>query len=388
MMEDKYESIRPFNRREAIVVRKEVFADENFKKGIDFLQMGITIDDLKEEIKQYNTHYDFQVAVPGRFLQFVSKKSTREVTYQGLENLQKDTPYLYIANHRDIILDSGYLQLYFFYNQWQTSKIAIGDNLVQTPLLRNIARLNKMFLVKRGGTLRERLINSKLLSEYIHYSLTEEKESVWIAQRNGRTKDGIDKTQQGLLKMLTCFEGSTDDVIALMKKMHIVPLTISYEYEPCDQLKARELALSENEKYVKKADEDFNSICTGLFGYKGRVNLKIGTPLCHELDQIPEQLRKNDKILAVCQLIDKQIYQNYKLYPNNYIAYDCLERRNEFADHYTEEEKEHFLQYINEKSQVEGVPQEKMTNYLLQIYANPVKTKYDKVIVQNEETEW
>lgn len=387
-MIDKFESIRPFNLREAIVIRREVFADETFKTALEHLQMGVTVDDLKEECKTYASHYDFQVAVPGRFLEYVTQKSTTNVVYEGLGNLEKDVPYLFIANHRDIILDSGYLQLYFFHEKWNTSKIAIGDNLIQTPLLRNIARLNKMFLVKRGGSLRERLTNSKLLSEYIHYSLTEEKESVWIAQRNGRTKNGIDKTQQGLVKMLTYFDEEGQGLVQLLKEMRIVPLTISYEYEPCDQLKARELALSENAKYVKKQGEDFNSICTGLFGFKGNVSIVIGKPLDKELDTIPDDLRKNDKITMACDFIDKQIYHNYKLYATNYIAYDLLEKTSEFSEHYSLKDKENFIKYIQEKSIVEDVDSEKMMDYLLHIYANPVKTKFDKVLINHEENDW
>lgn len=387
-MVDKYESIRPFNKREAIVVRREVFADESFKKALDYLQMGITLEELKEESKTYESHYDFQVAVPRRLLEFISNKSTSHVSYHGIENVEKNVPYLYVANHRDIILDSGYLQLYFFNYLWPTSKIAIGDNLIQTPLLKNIARLNKMFLVKRGGTLRERLLNSKLLSEYIHYSLVEEKESIWIAQKNGRTKNGIDKTQQGLIKMLTYFDEEGKDVVQLLKEMRIVPLTISYEYEPCDQLKARELALSENEKYVKKQGEDFNSICTGLFGYKGEVSIVIGKPLEKELDEIPSDWKKNDKILKVCELIDAQIHQNYKLYATNYIAYDILEKSDEFSDRYSQAEKDNFVQYLQEKSVIEDVPQEKMFDYLLHIYANPVKTKFGKILINHEENDW
>lgn len=386
-MTDKFYSIRPFNKREAIVVRKEVFTDQDFIKALEYLDMGITIDSLKEECKSYASHYDFQYSVARRFLEFFSEKSTSSVEYAGLKNISASTPYLFIANHRDIIMDSAYLQLYLFNNKLNTSKIAIGDNLVSTPLLLDIAKLNKMFLVKRSGSIREKIEDSKLLSEYINYSMEVENESVWIAQRNGRTKDGIDKTQQGLVKMLTYFD-EHNELIDTLKKLRITPLTISYEYEPCDQLKARELALSETEKYIKKKGEDFNSICTGIFGFKGRVKLVIGNPITDELDQIPADLRKNDKINAVCHLIDKQIYQNFQLFENHYIAHDLLENSNEFAQHYTPEQQKEFLAYIDKKAVVEDVPFDKMKNYLLQIYANPVKTHFGKILIKQEENDW
>ena len=386
-MTDKFDEIRHFNLREAILVRREIFADETFRKAVDFLNMGVTVDELKEECKSYESHYAFQKAVPGRFLNYYSGKTTSKVTYSGLENLEPDKAYLFIANHRDIIMDSAYLQMYFFNNDVNTSKIAIGDNLVTSPLLLNIAKLNKMFIVKRGGSIREKLMNSKLLSEYIHYSMAEEKESVWIAQRNGRTKDGFDKTQQGLVKMLTFYDESRD-TLEVLKEMHITPVTISYQYEPCDQLKARELALSEKGKYVKQPGEDFNSVKQGIFGWKGEVNLVIGTPIDDQLDTISTEARKNDKLNEVCKIIDRQIYANYHLFPFNYIAYDLAEHCQEFASFYTPEQRTDFLQYIEKQSIVSDVDQGKMKDYLVQIYANPVKTHYGKELAHNEENDW
>lgn len=386
-MTDKFASIRHFNRREAIVVRKEIFSDEIFLKTVEKLDMGITVEQLKEECKDFETLYDFQKAVCGKFLKHYSDRTTTKVTYSGLENIDPNKAYLYIANHRDIIMDSTYLQLYFFANNMNTSKIAIGDNLVSTPLLLNIARLNKMFLVKRSDSIRDKILNSKLLSEYIHESMVEENESIWIAQRNGRTKDGIDKTQQGLIKMLTFFNDG-HDLIETVREMHLTPVTISYEYEPCDKLKARELALSEKEKYVKKPGEDFNSVCEGIFGYKGAVNLVIGKPIDDQLDQIPADARKNDQLNMIAQIIDNQIYANYKPFETNYIAYDYLTNGNEFAQYYTTQQKEEFIKYIEKRSIVEDVDAAKMKHYLLNIYANSVRTHYGKELISKEENDW
>lgn len=270
------------------------------------------------------------------------------------------------------------LQYYFFLEKRNTSKIAIGDNLIATPVLGEVARLNKMFLVKRSGSLREKLLNYKQLSAYIQYSLFEEKESVWIAQRDGRTKDGYDFTKQGLVKMVSM--GHDKDLIETIRRMNITPLTISYEFEPCDRLKARELALSEKGHYQKYPGEDFDSIKHGIFDQKGRISLVIGKPLNEELDTIPSDINNNDKLFHVCQLIDHQIYQNYQLYPNNYIAYDMMTGGSRYADFYTLEEKDSFRQYIEKQSLVQDVPPEKMISYLLHIYGVPVENHYNKPI--------
>ena len=384
---DKFASIRHFNKGEALEAKEQIFADETFCKAVEKLKMGISVEQLKKECGDMDSLYDFQKAVLGRFLRFYSDKTATKVSYRGLENIDTTKPHLFIANHRDIIMDSAYLQFYFFDHDLNTSKIAIGDNLVSTPLLLNIAKLNKMFLVKRSDSVREKLINSKLLSEYIHTSMVDENESVWIAQRNGRTKDGIDVTQQGLIKMLTYYDDS-GDLIKTLKEMRITPVTISYEYEPCDNLKARELALSESQKYIKQPGEDFNSICQGIFGFKGEVSLVIGEPITHQLDQIPAELSKNEKLTAVTKMIDQIIYKNYHLFHTNYIAYDSIEKREEFSHFYTGKQKEEFLHYIEKQSIVEDVDREKMRSYLLNIYANPVKTHYGKNLIQKEEKEW
>lgn len=385
-MTENFDSIRHFNEQELPAAIHQIFNDERIGYVLKNYGFGLSLEELKKQ--SFNTIYDFQKGALGSFLKYYSDRSTTEVVFSGLENVDPNQSYLYIANHRDIIMDSAYLQLYFFAHNVNSTKIAIGDNLVTDPLTLTIAKANKMFLVKRSGaSLREKLMNSKELSEYIHHGMTVEKESVWIAQRNGRTKNGIDLTQQGLLKMLTYYDESRD-VLDILQEMNITPLTVSYEYEPCDQLKARELALSENGKYVKKPGEDFNSICQGIFGFKGRVHLVIGTPINEEIAQIDRSLRKNDKLTAVARIIDQQIYSNYTLYPTNYIAYDELEQCQKFAEYYTEKQKEDFLQYVHKQSITEDVEPEKMKNYLLNIYANPVKTHFGSDMTLTEENDW
>ena len=376
-MNDTFFAIRHYSEKEAVEAIRKVFCDEVFLQALRNFDPYICVEEQLKNYKEYKTIYDFQMSIAKNFVQYFIDKATDGVTLSGLENIEKGKPYLFLANHRDIVFDTSVLQYYFFIHQYPTSKIAVGDNLLSTPLLTELGKINKMITVKRSVSIREKLMNYKLLSDYLHHSILVEKDSVWIAQRNGRTKDGIDKTQQGLVKMLTMFNPKNPK--QTLKDLNIVPVTISYEYESCDSLKARELALSENGTYVKKAGEDFESIKQGLYGQKGKISLVIGTPLNDAIEALSEELNHKDLIEEVCLLTDQQIYDHYKLYPNNYIAYDILEKSQRFAHQYSEEEKNYFLNYLDKQSVTQDVPKEKMFHYLLQIYANPVKTSYREI---------
>ncbi len=373
-MEDTFLPIRHYNEREARFAWKYLIENEDFRKALKLIEHKATLEQMEAEFASFNSTYEFQLSVAKRFIETFVEKTVSALDMRGLENLQPDVPYLFVANHRDIVMDTALLQYYFLTNNRPTSKIAFGNNLISMPLLDAFAKLNKMFIVKRDGSIREKLANSKLLSEYIHYSLTEEKSSVWTAQRNGRTKDGIDKTQQGLLKMLS--ECSSDEPLSVLKGLNITPVTISYEYEPCDKQKARELALSEETPYVKQPGEDFMSMQQGIFGYKGRITLVIGKPLVEQIDTIDETLKINDKLTELAHLIDKQIYADYQLYGTNYMAYDILENSKTFSDKYDEKQLADFKDYLKKQSDVPDVSEEKMMNYLLHIYANPVKSAH------------
>lgn len=373
-MEDPFLSIRHYNEREVRFAWKYLIENDEFRSALKLVAPDKPIEFFEEKFQNFQSTSDFQLEISKIFVEACIKKSISKLTFRGVENVG-DQPCIFIGNHRDIVLDTALLQYYFFTNGRNSSKIAFGDNLIASPLLDIIAKCNKLFIVKRGGTIREKLNNSKILSDYIHHSLFTEKESVWIAQRNGRTKNGIDRTQQGLLKMFTECRPVAES-LSLLKSMNIVPVSISYQYESCDQLKARELAISEQGPYVKQPGEDVASMKQGIFGFKGEVTLTIGTPIVDEIDAISTDLKPNDQIYEVCKLINQQIYQNYYLYHTNFIACDLLDRNQRFADKYTEEQKQDFLQYIDKQSIVKDVPKEKMMDYLLQIYANPVKSAY------------
>ena len=376
-----FEDIRPYTDAEFKEAYYRLMEDPRFKDALRLCLQNYGVEDFRKDMERYQTIEEVQVEFDKRFLDVFLSQSTKGVFLSGIENLEEGKTYMFIGNHRDITLDPALLQYYFFIEKKKTSRIAMGDNLFTTPLLGEIAKLNKMIKVKRGGTMREKLVNFQKLAAYIQYSLFEDKESVWIAQRDGRTKDGNDFTKQGLLKMITM--GNDKHLLETIRRMNITPLTVSYEYESCDKMKARELALSENGPYVKEPGEDFNSIKQGIFGQKGRVALTIGHPLADELDQVPENLNNNDKLYYVCKLIDKQIYKNYVLYPNNYIAHDLMHQNQEYANHYTPEEKSKFEAYLQMQSQTSDVPEEKMRANLLKIYATPVDNYMKAISEEN-----
>ena len=376
-----FEDIRPYTDAEFKEAYYRLMEDPRFKDALRLCLQNYGVEDFRKDMERYQTIEEVQVEFDKRFLDVFLSQSTKGVFLSGIENLEEGKTYMFIGNHRDITLDPALLQYYFFIEKKKTSRIAMGDNLFTTPLLGEIAKLNKMIKVKRGGTMREKLVNFQKLAAYIQYSLFEDKESVWIAQRDGRTKDGNDFTKQGLLKMITM--GNDKHLLETIRRMNITPLTVSYEYESCDKMKARELALSENGPYVKEPGEDFNSIKQGIFGQKGRVALTIGHPLADELDQVPENLNNNDKLYYVCKLIDKQIYKNYVLYPNNYIAHDLMHQNQEYANHYTPEEKSKFEAYLQVQSQMSDVPEEKMRTNLLKIYSTPVDNYMKAISEEN-----
>ncbi|MDR2979180.1 MAG: 1-acyl-sn-glycerol-3-phosphate acyltransferase [Bacteroidales bacterium] len=371
-MNDYFNAIRPYNEEEATEAIVALFQREDFLNTLRLFEPKIEVNRILSKAHTYRTVYDFQQAVAKDFVEYFVENTTGGVTMSGLKNIDPTKSYLFLANHRDIVFDSALLQYYFLTNNFMTSKIAVGDNLLATPLLEMVGKINKMITVKRSVSMCEKLENYRILSDYIHYSICEEKQSVWIAQRNGRTKNGVDKTQHGLVKMLSMSDPKNP--IEALKKINIVPVSISYELEVCDNLKARELAISEHQVYQKKPGEDFESIKQGLFGSKGRISLIIGKPINDELDKIPQDLLNKDKIEMVCDIVDEQIYANYKLYPTHYIAYDILNETQVFADQYTEEEKEKFINYIEKQSKCPDVSERKMRENLLKIYANSAET--------------
>jgi 1-acyl-sn-glycerol-3-phosphate acyltransferase len=369
-MQNKFDDIRPYYPSEIPPAMQRIAASEHFNIMSQYIFPDKDVEEVREMVRNIRTTDEFQDQVMYYMNRQIIRRSMTEMSYDGLDRLNPQTHYLFVSNHRDIMLDSSLLQNILHDNRFRTSEITFGSNLMNPQLVVDIGKANKMFKVIRSSNIREFLANSLHLSEYIRYTIKEKGESVWIAQRNGRTKDGNDATDQGIIKMF-CMSKKSDPVHAI-DELHIVPLAISYQIESCDILKTRELYLSQNgEKYNKQPGEDLKSILTGVKQPKGHVHLSFCEPL--RRDELAfDHKAPNDFYKNVAALIDKRIYSRYKLFNNNYIAHDLRSGENTFADYYTIDEKEAFMtrcRYMLE--QVEG-DQETLQSLFLGIYANPV----------------
>lgn len=371
-----FENLRPFYDSEVKTVMSRMANDELYHKLMAYLWKGITKEESTKKALSINTVQEFQSAYMHHAIWSIVNESSSGLTYTGLENLDKDRSYLYIANHRDILLDSAILQIIFDKEGFETSEITFGSNLMEQGFITDFGKMNRMFMVKREGTVKELYDISKELSAYIRYTILDKNVSVWIAQRNGRTKDGNDVTQTGLLKMLN-MSGSKNFVNSF-SELNIVPLTISYEYEPCDDLKTQELYLSTlHTKYVKAPGEDLNSIVTGITQPKGNIHVHFGTPINDELIEIDKIGNENEKIKNLALLIDDKIHNNYLLHKVNYIAYDLLNKTNVFEKNYSAEEKKQFINYVEEKIKSLNGETDVLKQIFIKMYAYPVNNKLD-----------
>ena len=336
----KFDSIRPFYDTEVNDALSDVIQHPMMKALMNFSFPDVADEVWKEQLKRTHSIRDFQCNFIYQSVRKILEKSSEGLTTSGFEHLEKNTSYLFISNHRDILLDTTLLNATLFEHGLVMTASAIGDNLVKKSFLKILAKLNRNFLVLRGLSPREMLQSSKLLSEYIKQLLLHENRSVWIAQREGRTKDGNDATNPGVLKMLG-MASEDKNVMEYFKKIKIVPVSISYEYDPTDVLKMPQLmAEANNEIYVKEKNEDFQNILSGVLGQKKRIHIHIGKVIDSEIDTIvATEDNSNKQVLALAQAIDDAILTNYKLWPTNFIAYDILHKTNQYSHLYTENEK-------------------------------------------------
>nr|WP_255749681.1 1-acyl-sn-glycerol-3-phosphate acyltransferase [Gramella crocea] len=344
------------------------------KALLKFTFPDLKFREIEEIVMTCNSIEDFQTRVIYLSVEKVLERTSDGLTDNGFDKLDSSESYFFISNHRDIILDTSLINYTLYNHDLVMTASAIGDNLVQKPFLMALSRLNRNFLVLRNQSPREMLKSSMKLSEYIRHLLMDEGRSVWMAQREGRTKDGNDFTQQGVLKMLAMAKGKTD-ILDYFSKLKIVPVAISYEFDPTDMLKMPEvLAKRMKEEYKKTANEDFNSIMQGAMGQKGRIQLNAGKVLTQEdfTEIRGKELSVNDQLKEVAKLIDRAIYRNFKLWPANYIAYDLLKNEERFADNYSEKEKRKFERRISRRVDVKNPLA--LNSYLL-MYANPVINK-------------
>lgn len=373
----KFDAIRPFYDAE---VNEAIVSSINhpmMKALMNFTFPTMADEIWKEQLLKTHSIRDFQCNFIYQSIQKVLEKSSDGLTTSGFEKLEKNTAYLFISNHRDIILDTSLLNAALFEHGLVMTASAIGDNLVKKAFLLTLSKLNRNFLVQRGLSPRELLQSSKLMSEYIGQLLLRENRSVWIAQREGRTKDGNDASHPGVLKMLA-MAADEPNLMDYFKKIKVVPVSISYEYDPTDALKMPQLkAEANNEIYIKEKNEDFMTLLSGIMGQKKHIHIHVGDVLDSELDLIHSEFdNANKQIQALAQTIDDSILTSYKLWPTNYIAYDLLHGTNTYSNQYTDIEKAVFARRLEKRIDAQS---EFEVQGILAMYANPVvnKRKYE-----------
>lgn len=372
-----FSDIAPFNDEEAAAALARVSIHPNVPWISKFLFPDKPNTFLRDLLCSIHTVDEFQQIVMSKAIQWVIDNTITEFTYAGIENLKSlNTPYLAMSNHRDIILDPALTQMVLMWNGLPETQICVGDNLLKQKTVELLIRSNRMIKVIRGISARELYLSSQVLSRYIRETITSGTGSVWIAQRQGRTKDGIDITEQGLLKMVDM--SGTKDFVQNFMEVHIVPMSISYEYEPCDIMKARENIIKRTTgTYVKGEDEDLQSIMIGIRQAKGHVHLQIGEPLTEEEIREASFCDKNDRYQSIRHAVDRRVIEGYKLWKTNYMAYDMVNKTNKYASEYTQQDMEKFQGYLaNQLILVEStLDRGEMLNELLHIYSNPVVSK-------------
>lgn len=376
-MTHNFDDIRPYYEEEIPAAMHRIAESRSFPILASYVYPAEPIDEVRRRIAAYRTVDEFQRETMAMVNERVIENSITDYSCSGLDRLQTDRAYLYVSNHRDIMLDSSLLQYSLVRNGFDTTEITFGANLMMNQLVVDIGKSNKMFRVERpGGSLKDFYRSSMHLSQYIRHTITEKRQSVWIAQRNGRTKDGNDTTDHGIVKMFCMSEPG--DKIKALTELNIVPVSISYEWESCDVLKTLELYESQFTKYTKKPGEDLNSILTGIVQPKGRVHIEVCQPIAHAELQAFDAQTNNEYHKSVAQLIDRRIRTAYRLYPNNYIAYDLRYGTTKYADEYTAEEKACFMRHLETLARYDTCDVEQLMDIYLGIYANPVKVKSEE----------
>lgn len=370
----EFDEIRPYNDEELPQVFEELIADEAFRKAMEVAVPEIPFDLMAAKMRMCRTKLDFQKAFCYPFLMNIIRKCTKGATLDYSALTDKQQAYTYVSNHRDIVLDSGFLSVLLIDQGMDTVEIAIGDNLLIYPWIKKLVRVNKSFIVQRALSMRQMLESSTRMSRYMHYTIGDKHQSIWIAQREGRAKDSDDRTQDSVLKMLAM--GGDGDFIDRLMQMHIVPTALSYEYDPCDYLKAKEFQQKRDiEGFKKSSNDDLINMQVGILGYKGEVHFQVAPCLNEELAKLDRTLPKTELVGHVSSMIDKQIHRNYRIYSGNYVAYDLLKGGQKFATHYTEQEQQTFETYVQGQLDKIDLPKKDvpyLREKLLQMYANPL----------------
>ena len=396
-MSNEFDEIRPYEAGEMQQAFDELINDRQFSlvlKGfVPWLPKSVRNGLLKLAFIGVKTPLDFQQRFMKPVVKWIIRKHTDGCTFnEKLLPRDKSLRYTFVSNHRDIVLDSAFLDVMLVDAGYPTTvEIGIGDNLLIYPWIKRLVRMNKAFTVRRGLSLRETMAASQLMSRYIHHAVTEKKENIWIAQREGRAKDSSDHTQDAVLKMLAMGSSATSGLPAdNLRDLNIVPLTISYEFDPCDYLKAQEFQQKrDNPSFKKSRQDDLDNMKTGIFGYKGRVRYTCAAPINTWIDELSD-LPKTEWFKILAERMDCEIYRGYTLYPCNYIALDELEGTNTHVDHYTKSDQERFENYLAgqlAKIQLPNKDEAFLRERMLTMYANPLRNYLNATTHSDQESE-
>ena len=372
-----FDDIRPLNNSEVKDAIEKLVANEDFERALRYIKPNLNWEEFSVAMRACKTKEEFKSTLAYDAVMTVAKNTTFSLTISGRSRLPKDkAACTFISNHRDIVLDASFLNVMLYDVGYGMTQVAIGDNLLIRPWIETLVRLNNSFIVKRGVSVRQMLEVSKTLSAYIHHAIKKVNESVWIAQREGRAKDSDDRTQGSVLKMLS-IGGDKDNLLLNLMDLNIVPVAISYEFDPCDFLKAKEFQMKRDDPdYVKCQRDDLLSMETGILNNKGRVHFTITSPINDSLAKLDKDMEKNELVSAIASVIDREIYKNYRFYPCNYVAYDLLNGTRRFQEHYGPKDKKQFEEYLQgqlDKIVLPNKDEAFLRKKILEMYSNPLK---------------
>ncbi len=372
---EEFDEIRPYDPEELPAVFEELIADPEFRAVAGLVVPDMPYEEICARLRRCRTSLEVQQTFFHPLLHGILDKHSDGLTMECSLITDKRIPHTFITNHRDIVMDAAFLSISLLdYGFDNTLEIAIGDNLLIRPWIKKLVRVNKSFIVQRSAGIRQMLASSARMSKYMHYAIAVKHENIWIAQREGRAKDSDDRTQDAILKMMAM--GGEGTVTERLKQLNLVPTALSYEYDPCDYLKAQEFQQKRDIKNFKKSPaDDLANMQTGIFGYKGRICFRMASPLNDWLDTLPADMPKTELFTTIAAHIDREIHRNYQLYPGNYAAADMLNGGHDFAHHYTPEEKARFEAYLESRIEKVVLPQPDtafLRERILTMYANPV----------------
>lgn len=371
----EFDDIRPFEPKELPEVYNRLLDNQQFQRVLSYFYPDVPLEKIGARMRACTTNLDFQKVFGYEFVTFVLNRAAKSWDMDH-SAISPEHNYTFMSNHRDIVLDSAILSKLLIDAGFKTTcEIAIGDNLLSLPWVKDLVRVNKSFIVKRSASFREMLTSSKTLSKYMHFAIQEKKENIWIAQREGRAKDSDDRTSESILKMMSM--GGEGSIVERLTQLHIVPMTISYEYDPCDYLKAAEFQLKrDNPDWKKGPQDDIISMQTGIMGYKGHVHYHCSPCIDEYLQTLDSEMPKNELYATIVRHIDQEIHRHYRLFPNNYIAHDLLTGTDEQTAHYQPADKVNFERYLAEQLEKITVPQPDIAflrERILTMYANPLR---------------